>query len=44
LVTQQAVSVSKEPDLTVARQVLGGMSDEQIRALPAEQVAEILLR
>jgi alkanesulfonate monooxygenase SsuD/methylene tetrahydromethanopterin reductase-like flavin-dependent oxidoreductase (luciferase family) len=39
-----------EPDLTVARQVLGGMSDEQIRALPgvltgsAEEVAETLLR
>jgi probable F420-dependent oxidoreductase len=39
-----------EPDLTVARQVLGGMPDEQIRALPgvligsAEQVAETLLR
>jgi probable F420-dependent oxidoreductase len=46
-----AVSVSEgEPDLTVARQVLGGMSDEQILALPgvltgsAEQVAETLLR
>jgi len=46
-----AVSVSEgEPDLTVARQVLGGMSDEQIRALPgvltgsAEEVAETLLR
>jgi probable F420-dependent oxidoreductase len=46
-----AVSVSEaEPDLTVARQVLGGMSDEQIRALPgvltgsAGQVAETLLR
>lgn len=39
-----------EPDLTVARQTLGGMSDEQIRALPgvlvgsAEQLAEVLLR
>jgi probable F420-dependent oxidoreductase len=39
-----------EPDLTVARQVLGGMPDEQIRALPgvligsADQVAETLLR
>jgi alkanesulfonate monooxygenase SsuD/methylene tetrahydromethanopterin reductase-like flavin-dependent oxidoreductase (luciferase family) len=46
-----AVSVcAGEPDLTVARQVLGAMSDEQIRALPgvligsAEQVAETLLR
>ncbi|HEY0938101.1 MAG TPA: hypothetical protein VGD91_30700, partial [Trebonia sp.] len=44
-----AVSVSEgEPDLTVARQVLGGMPDEQIRALPgvltgtADQVAETL--
>jgi probable F420-dependent oxidoreductase len=39
-----------EPDRTVARQVLGGMSDEQIRGLPgvltgsAAQVAETLLR
>lgn len=39
-----------DPDLTVARQVLGGMSDEQIRALPgvligsAGQVADTLLR
>ena len=39
-----------EPDLTVARQVLGGTSDEQILALPgvltgsAEQVAATLLR
>jgi len=46
-----AVSVSEgEPDLAVARQVLGGMSDDQIRALPgvltgsAGQVAETLLR
>lgn len=46
-----AVSVSAgEPDLTVARQVLGGLSDRQILALPgvltgsAEQVAETLLR
>jgi probable F420-dependent oxidoreductase len=46
-----AVSVSDgEPDLTVARQVLGGMQDEQIRALPGvltgsvDQVAETLLR
>jgi hypothetical protein len=45
------VSVSAgEPDLTVARQVLGGTSDEQILALPgvltgsAEQVAATLLR
>jgi probable F420-dependent oxidoreductase len=41
---------SGEPDLTTARQVLNGMSDEQILALPgvltgtAEQVAETLLR
>jgi probable F420-dependent oxidoreductase len=39
-----------EPDLTVARRTLGGLSDEQIRALPgvligsAEQVTETLLR
>ena|SRR5271170_5299524 len=39
-----------EPDLTVARQVLGGLSDEQIRALPgvltgsAAGVSETLLR
>jgi probable F420-dependent oxidoreductase len=46
-----AVSVSAgEPDLTVARRVLPGLSDEQIRALPgvltgsAAQVAETLLR
>jgi len=46
-----AVSVGEgEPDLTVARQVLGGMPDEQILALPgvltgsADQVAETLLR
>jgi probable F420-dependent oxidoreductase len=46
-----AVSVSEgEPDLTVARQVLGGMPDEQICALPgvltgsADEVAETLLR
>ena len=41
------VSVSAgEPDLTVARQVLGGTSDEQVLALPgsAEQVAATLLR
>jgi probable F420-dependent oxidoreductase len=41
---------SGDPDLTVARRVLAGMSDEQIRGLPgvligsAEQVAETLLR
>jgi probable F420-dependent oxidoreductase len=41
---------SGDADLTVARHVLPGMSDEQIRALPgvligsAEQVAETLLR
>jgi probable F420-dependent oxidoreductase len=41
---------SEDPDLTTARRVLPGMSDEQIRALPgvligsAEQVAETLMR
>jgi len=39
-----------EPDLTVARQTLAGLSDEQILSLPgvmigsAEQLAEVLLR
>jgi probable F420-dependent oxidoreductase len=44
------ILTDREPDLTVSRQVLGGMSDEQILALPgvlvgsADQIAETLLR